>query len=210
MYTRNKRILNDLSLKIFFIEFLDLLLFPHIVILIIFNLYELHSYTKLPCLMINKIINFYLAEELNISVLTLAIVSSFLLGIFIINYLTTHPLKMARSLLISSFLFFLIIIFSINSFVQNFVEGISLIGGTILAFFLGYYVRATKIIFFSVTISADAIHSQYDIPQLVYKAEIPKDIDLIDLGAWNNHPMVIEAIKECIDRYNPWKVALKE
>lgn len=59
--------------------------------------------------------------------------------------------------------------------------------------------RVKKIIFFSVAISADSIHSQYDIPSLVYKAEIPKDIEIIDLGAWNNHPLVIKAIKERID-----------
>lgn len=58
-----------------------------------------------------------------------------------------------------------------------------------------------KIIYFSVCISADAIHSQYDIPCLVRKANIPKDIELIDLAAWNNHPLTIKALKERIDKY---------
>ena len=58
-----------------------------------------------------------------------------------------------------------------------------------------------KIIFFSAGISADSIHSQYDIPSLVYKSKIPKDVEVIDLGAWNNHPLAIEAFKERIDNY---------
>jgi len=53
-----------------------------------------------------------------------------------------------------------------------------------------------KIIYFSAAISADSIHSQYDVPELVHKAQVPTDFPLINLGAWNNHPLVIEAIKE--------------
>lgn len=56
-----------------------------------------------------------------------------------------------------------------------------------------------KIIFYSAAISADSIHSQYDIPELVYEAEIPEEIPIINLGAWNDDPIVIEAIKEKID-----------
>jgi protoheme ferro-lyase len=58
-----------------------------------------------------------------------------------------------------------------------------------------------KIVFFSAGISADSIHSQYDIPCLVHKCTIPKDIEVIDLGAWNNHPLAIKAFKERIDQY---------
>jgi protoheme ferro-lyase len=58
-----------------------------------------------------------------------------------------------------------------------------------------------KLLFFSAAISADAIHSQYDIPELVHKAEYPEGFPVIDLGAWNDDPIVIQAIKEKIDPY---------
>ncbi|MBD3287282.1 hypothetical protein GF337_00625 [candidate division KSB1 bacterium] len=53
-----------------------------------------------------------------------------------------------------------------------------------------------KVMFFSAAISADAIHSQYDVPELVKKAKVPNNISLINLGAWNDDLLVIEAIKE--------------
>lgn len=56
-----------------------------------------------------------------------------------------------------------------------------------------------KLLFFSAAISADSIHSQYDIPTLVHKAEYPEGFPVINLGAWNNDPIVIRAIKEKID-----------
>lgn len=58
-----------------------------------------------------------------------------------------------------------------------------------------------KLLFFSTAISADAIHSQYDIPELVYEAEYPEGFPIIDLGAWNDDPIVIQAIKEKIDPF---------
>jgi protoheme ferro-lyase len=54
------------------------------------------------------------------------------------------------------------------------------------------------IVFFSAAISADSIHSQYDIPELIHEAEIPEDIPVINLGAWNDHPLTIQAIKELV------------
>jgi hypothetical protein len=57
------------------------------------------------------------------------------------------------------------------------------------------------LLFFSAAISADAIHSQYDIPELVYEAEYPDGFPIVDLGAWNDDPIVIQAIKEKIDQY---------
>ncbi len=56
-----------------------------------------------------------------------------------------------------------------------------------------------KLLFYSAAISADSIHSQYDIPKLVYKAEYPEGFPVINLGAWNDDPVVIQAIKEKID-----------
>jgi sirohydrochlorin ferrochelatase len=59
---------------------------------------------------------------------------------------------------------------------------------------------ATRILYFAASISADAIHSTCDIPRLVGKAKVPAFVSLINLGAWNDDPLVIRAIKEQIDR----------
>jgi hypothetical protein len=56
-----------------------------------------------------------------------------------------------------------------------------------------------KVLFFSAAISADAMHSQYDVPELVSEANVPAGYPLINLGAWNDDPIVIQAIKEKID-----------
>jgi len=58
---------------------------------------------------------------------------------------------------------------------------------------------AEKVIYFSAAISADAIHSQYDVPALVNEAQVPDGVPLINLGAWNDDPIAIRAIKEKID-----------
>ncbi len=58
---------------------------------------------------------------------------------------------------------------------------------------------AEKVLYFSAAISADAIHSQYDAPDLVHEAQVPTGFPLINLGAWNDDPIVIRAIKEKID-----------
>ena len=56
-----------------------------------------------------------------------------------------------------------------------------------------------KVLYFSAAISADAIHSQYDVPELVNQASVCAELSLINLGAWNDDPLVIQAIKEKID-----------
>ena len=56
-----------------------------------------------------------------------------------------------------------------------------------------------KIFYFSAAISADSIHSQYDVPHLVSLARIPKDFPIFNLGAWNDDPLVIQAIKEKVE-----------
>ncbi|MFC2065281.1 hypothetical protein ACFLXB_09330 [Chloroflexota bacterium] len=58
-----------------------------------------------------------------------------------------------------------------------------------------------KLLFFSAAISADAMHSQYDNPELVYEADFPEGFPIINLGAWNDDPIVIQAIKEKIDEF---------
>ena len=57
-----------------------------------------------------------------------------------------------------------------------------------------------EILYFPAAISADSIHSQYDIPELVHKARIPPHISIKNLGAWNDDPIVIQAIKEKVDQ----------
>ncbi|MFW2403375.1 MAG: hypothetical protein ACN4GT_01330 [Gammaproteobacteria bacterium] len=56
-----------------------------------------------------------------------------------------------------------------------------------------------KLLFFSYTIAAAGMHSQYDIPALVHLADVPEDFPIIDLGAWGNDPVAIQALKEKID-----------
>jgi hypothetical protein len=45
----------------------------------------------------------------------------------------------------------------------------------------------------------DSIHRQYDIPELVHKSCVPKGYPLLNLGAWDNDQLDIQAIKEKID-----------
>jgi protoheme ferro-lyase len=54
------------------------------------------------------------------------------------------------------------------------------------------------ILYFSAAISAESIHSRYDVPALVKEATVPEEVELINLGAWNDHPLVIQAISEKI------------
>jgi protoheme ferro-lyase len=56
-----------------------------------------------------------------------------------------------------------------------------------------------EVFFFSAAISADSIHSQFDIPELVYEADVPETVSIVNMGAWNDDPLVIQAIKEKID-----------
>jgi sirohydrochlorin ferrochelatase len=56
-----------------------------------------------------------------------------------------------------------------------------------------------KLLYFSAAISADALHSQIDVPELVEKARVPADFPMHNLGAWNDDPLVIQAIKERVD-----------
>ena len=56
-----------------------------------------------------------------------------------------------------------------------------------------------RVLYFSAAISADAMHSQHDVPALVRQARVPAGYPLVNLGAWNNDPLVIQAIKEKID-----------
>ncbi|HIH87746.1 TPA: hypothetical protein HA344_00880 [Candidatus Bathyarchaeota archaeon] len=56
-----------------------------------------------------------------------------------------------------------------------------------------------KILFYSACISADTVHSQCDVPDLVLAANVPEGISLINMGAWDNSSQTIRAITERID-----------
>lgn len=51
-----------------------------------------------------------------------------------------------------------------------------------------------KIFYFSTAISAESLHSLVDVPDLMKRVKIPAHIELINMGAWNDHPLVVEAI----------------
>ncbi len=57
---------------------------------------------------------------------------------------------------------------------------------------------AQRILYCAAAISADSIHSQFDIPKLISEARGPSTIERVNLGAWNNDPLVIRALKERI------------
>jgi protoheme ferro-lyase len=60
-----------------------------------------------------------------------------------------------------------------------------------------------KLLYFSTGISAESIHSQYDVPELVAKAGIDDGVEVVNLGAWNDHPLTIEAIAERVEELLP-------
>lgn len=62
---------------------------------------------------------------------------------------------------------------------------------------------ATRFMYFSAGISAESLHSQYDVPKLVEKADLGPSVEPINLGAWNDHPLTIEAIAERIEPLLP-------
>jgi protoheme ferro-lyase len=56
-----------------------------------------------------------------------------------------------------------------------------------------------KLLVFATSISASSLHSLYDIPAEVTEAGIPAGVEVVNLGAWDDDPLVIEAIKERVD-----------
>ena len=60
-----------------------------------------------------------------------------------------------------------------------------------------------EFVYFSTGISAESIHSQYDVPKLVAEAQIADDVEIVNLGAWNAHPLTIQAIKERVEPLLP-------
>jgi protoheme ferro-lyase len=59
------------------------------------------------------------------------------------------------------------------------------------------------ILYFSASISADAIHSIIQVPNEMESANVPPGVKLTNLGAWGNSPLVIEAIRQRILECEP-------
>lgn len=62
---------------------------------------------------------------------------------------------------------------------------------------------ARKFMYFSAGISAESLHSQYDVPKLVEKAGLGPSVQPINMGAWNDHPLTIQAIAERVEALLP-------
>jgi protoheme ferro-lyase len=61
----------------------------------------------------------------------------------------------------------------------------------------------SKLMYFSTGISAESIHSQYDVPELVARARLDGSVEVVNLGAWNGHPLTIRAIAERVEELLP-------
>jgi hypothetical protein len=61
------------------------------------------------------------------------------------------------------------------------------------------YKNIEKIYYFAAAISADSLISQVLIPEKIEKYPFPKHVQTINMGAWDEHSLVIQAIKEKID-----------
>jgi protoheme ferro-lyase len=60
-----------------------------------------------------------------------------------------------------------------------------------------------RILVFSASISADSIHSDIQVPESVEAANLPEGIQVINMGAWGNSPLVIDAIRQRINECQP-------
>jgi protoheme ferro-lyase len=55
------------------------------------------------------------------------------------------------------------------------------------------------VLVYSSSISAEGIHSSYEIPEMLSEVELPEGVRMINLGAWNDHPLVLQALAERIE-----------
>ena len=60
-----------------------------------------------------------------------------------------------------------------------------------------------RILVFSASISADSIHSDIQVPEAVEAAHLPENIQVVNMGAWGNSPLVIEALRQRISECQP-------
>jgi sirohydrochlorin ferrochelatase len=57
-----------------------------------------------------------------------------------------------------------------------------------------------KILVLAVSLSADSIHSDVEVPAAVVKANLPADIQVEYVGQYGDHPLAIQAMKEKIEK----------
>jgi protoheme ferro-lyase len=57
-----------------------------------------------------------------------------------------------------------------------------------------------KLFVFATSISASSLHSLYDIPHAVVEAGLPRAVEVVNLGAWDDDPIAIRAIKEQVEK----------
>lgn len=55
---------------------------------------------------------------------------------------------------------------------------------------------ARTIIGVPVTISADSLHSLHDTPKLVHRGARGTDVEVLDVGAWNTEPLLVELLAQ--------------
>jgi protoheme ferro-lyase len=55
---------------------------------------------------------------------------------------------------------------------------------------------ATTIVGVPVTISADSLHSLHDTPELVRKGAKGREVEIIDVGAWNDEDLLVEILAD--------------
>ena len=56
-----------------------------------------------------------------------------------------------------------------------------------------------RLFVFATSISASSLHSLYDIPEAVIASGLPEGVEVVNLGAWDDDPIVIRAIKEQLE-----------
>jgi protoheme ferro-lyase len=56
-----------------------------------------------------------------------------------------------------------------------------------------------KLFVFATSISASSLHSLHKIPEAVVKSGLPESVEVVNLGAWDDDPIVIRAIKERVE-----------
>jgi hypothetical protein len=55
-----------------------------------------------------------------------------------------------------------------------------------------------KILVFSVSLSADSIHSDIEVPAAISEAKLPTDVTISYVGQYGDHPLAIKAMIEKI------------
>jgi sirohydrochlorin ferrochelatase len=67
-----------------------------------------------------------------------------------------------------------------------------------------------RVLVFSASISADSIHSDIQVPEAVHSVPNPGGVRMINLGAWGDDPLVIDAIRQKILDCDPSLEALAD